>query len=88
MGLCNSPDIFQANELLNGLDCVRTIDDLLIIGNKSLQDHIKKIDKVLSKLKSAGFKVNAEKSIFARNELEYLGFKIISEGITPLPEKV
>ena len=51
MGLCNSPDIFQEkmNELFYGLDYVRTyIDDLLIISNKSLEDHIKKIDKVLN----------------------------------------
>ena len=49
------------NELFNGLDYVRTfIDDLLIISNKSLEDHIKKLDKVLRKLKSASFKVNAE----------------------------
>ena len=91
MGLCNSPDIFQEkmNELFYGLDYVRTyIDDLLLISNKSLEDHINKLDKVLNKLKSAGFKVNAEKSFFARNELEYLGFKITREGIMPLPDKV
>ena len=67
MGLCNSPDIFQEkmNELFNGLDYVRTyIDDLLIISNKPLEDHIKKLDKVLNKIKSAGFKVNAKKSFF------------------------
>ena len=76
MGLCNSPDIFQEkmNELFNGLEYVRTyIDDLLIISNDSLKDHVNKLDKVLTKLKEAGFKVNAEKSFFARNELEYLG---------------
>ena len=69
MGLCNSPDLFQENmnELLNGLDYVRThIDDLLKSSNNSLEDHIKKIDKVICKLKSAGFKVNAEKSFFTR----------------------
>ena len=67
--------------LFNGLDHVWTcIDDLLIISNESLEDHINKLDKVLSKLKSVAFKVNAEKSFFARDELEYLGFKIIREG--------
>ena len=51
------------NNLFNGLDYVRTcIDDLLIISNKSLEDHIEKLHKVLSKLKSTGIKVNAEKS--------------------------
>ena len=49
---------------------------------------MQKLDKVLNKLKSASFKVNAEKSSFTRNELEYLGFKITKQGIIPLPDKV
>ena len=73
MSLCyNSPEFFsrKINELFDGLDYVRSyIDDLLIIRIKSLEDHIEKLDKVLNKLKSAGFKVNAEKSLFARNDL-------------------
>ena len=84
---CNSPDIFQEKiiELFDSLDYVRTyIDDLLIISNKSLEDHIKKLDNVL---KSAGFKVNAVKKFFTRDEWEYLGFKITREGIIPLPDK-
>ena len=48
-------------ELFNGLDYVRCyIDELLIISNEFVEDHIKKLDKVLSKSKLAGFKVNAE----------------------------
>ena len=68
MCLCNSPDIFQAkmNELFNGLDFVRTyIDDLLIISNKSLDDHIKNLDKILNKLKSVGFKMK-KKNLFSQ----------------------
>ena len=73
------------NKLFNG----RTYnDDLLLISYKSLEDHIKKLDKVLSKFKSAGFKANAEKCFFAKNELEYLGFKIIRESIMPLLDNV
>ena len=75
MQLCYSPDIFQEkmNELFNGLKYVRTyIDGLLIISNESFEDHINKLDKVPSKLNQKGFKVNIEKSVFARNELEYL----------------
>ena len=32
--------------------------------------------------------MNAEKSFFARSELEYLGLKITSEGTMPSPDKV
>ena len=77
------------NELFNGLDYVGTyIDDLLIISNKSLEDHMKKLDKVLSRLKSAGFKVYAKKSLFDRTEVEYLDFEMTREGIMPLQNKV
>ena len=91
MGLCNSPDIFQEkmNELFAGFDYVRAyIDDLLVISNGSFDDHLQKLETVLSKLQKAGFKVNADKSFFAQDQLEYLGFKITRNGIMPLPDKV
>ena len=70
------------NKLFNGLEYVRSyIEDLLIISNKPFEDHINKLDKVLSKLNKKVFKVNAEKSFFARNKLEYLGFRITREII-------
>ena len=78
------------NELFHGLvDYVRMyINDLLMINDKILQDHIEKSDEVLSRLKSAGSKVNAEISFIARNELKYLDFKITRQGIMTLPHKV
>ena len=91
MGLCNSPDIFQdkMNELFNGLEYVRAyIDDLLIISNGNFEDHLNKVKIVLNKLKAAGFKINAEKSFFAKDNLEYLDFKITRQGVMPLPNKV
>ena len=42
---------------------------------------------VLKKLKAVDFKINAEKSFFARDNLKYLGFKITRQGIMPLPDK-
>ena len=79
----------KINELFNGLEYVRTyIDDLLIMSYKSFEDHINKLDKVLSKVNQKGFKVNTKKSFFARNELEYLGFRTTRQGIMPLPQKV
>ena len=91
MGLCNNPDIFQEkmNELFAGFEYVRAyIDDLLVISNGTFDDHLNKLDKVFIKLQKAGFKVNTEKSFFAKDELEYLGFQITRTGIMPLPDKV
>ena len=91
MDLCNSLDIFQdkMNELFSSLEYLRSyIDDLIIVSNESVEDHPNQIDKVFQILLLAGYKINAEKPCFARDELEYLGFKITRQGIMPLPSKV
>ena len=76
MGLCNSPDVFQENvsDLFQELDCVWTcIDDLLVITKGACEDHLQKLDAVLSKLCNAGLKINAKKSLFCKTELEHWG---------------
>ena len=70
---------------MQDLEFVRAyIDDLLCITTGSFEDHLEKLDKVLAKLRQAGLKVNAKKSFFAKDELEYLGYWITREGIKPL----
>ena len=77
------------NKLFHGLEYVRTyFDVVLIISNKSFEDQVKKLDKVLSKSNQKGFKEITEKSYFARNELEYLGFRITQKEIMSLPDRV
>ena len=77
------------NELFHGLVYVRAyIDDLLIIINGNFEDHLNKVKIVWNKLKAAGFNINADNSIFARDNLEYLGFQIARQRIMPLPDKV
>ena len=70
------------SDLMQDLEYVRAyIDDLLIITSGSLDDHLDKLKVVLGKLRKAGLKVNAKKSFFAREELEYLGYWITHKGI-------
>lgn len=91
MGLCNSPDIFQEKmgELFAGVEFARAyIDDLLVLSTSTLEDHLDKLEQVLQRLQEAGLKVNASKSFFAREELEYLGYWITQDGIKPLSKKV
>ena len=73
MGLSNSPEIFQEkmNELFMGLEYVQAyIDDFLVISKGLFEDHLKKLNIVLNR----GLKINATKSFFVQNELEYLGY--------------
>ena len=91
MGLCNSPDIFQEkmSELMVGLEFARAyIDDLLVVSNDDLDTHLEHLEEVLSRLSTAGLKINSSKSFFCRTELEYLGYLISKKGIIPTIKKV
>ena len=91
MGSCNSPDIFQEHmsDLTQDLEHIKAyIDNLLIFTKSSYEDHLNRVDKVMERLQNTGLKVNAGKSSFAEEELEYLGYWVTREGVQPLPNKV
>jgi hypothetical protein len=91
MGLCNSPDIFQEkmNTLLGDLEFIRAyIDDLLVITKSDWQDHLHHLEIIFQRLQQAGLKVNARKSFFGKEELEYLGYWITRAGVQPVSTKV
>jgi hypothetical protein len=93
MGVACAPDIFQSimMELLDDLDYVLVyIDDILIIQRESESeaDHLIKVETVLTRLQTKGFRANLRKSFFMQKEVEYLGFLLTSSGIRPQPKKV
>ncbi len=91
MGFAGSADIFQAERgnLMATLENVRAyIDDLLVITKGSLDDHLDKLKHVFIRLRDAGLKINATKSVFCVQETEYLGYILTSGGIKPQPKKV
>ena len=90
-GLCNSPDIFQEkmSSLFADLEyCRAYIDDLLILSSGDWEQHLSHLDTVFARLQNAGLKINAKKSFFGKQELEYLGYWITRRGIQPIPKKV
>jgi hypothetical protein len=91
MGFAGLADIFQAEmgNLMATLEYVRAyIDDLLVITKDSLNDHIDKLKQVFIRLRDAGLKINATKSVFCVQETEYLGYILTRGGIKPQPKKV
>jgi hypothetical protein len=76
-------------DLMVSLEYVRAyIDDLLIITRGVLDDHLSKIETVLTRLRDAGLKVHGAKSSFYKHEIEYLVYKLTRDGIKPQPKKV
>ncbi len=91
MGFGGSANIFQAQiiDLMASLELVRAyMDNFLIIMRGKLDEHLQKMETVLTRLRDAGLKVNVAKSLFCAHEIEYLGYKLTREGIKPQPKKV
>ena len=63
------------------------IDDILVAG-KGDEDHLRKLDEVLTRLEDAGFKLKQDKCSFLLPAVEYLGHNISAEGIQPTAEEV
>jgi hypothetical protein len=90
MGFGGSANIFQAQimDLMVSLEFVRAyMDDLLIIMRQTLDEHLQKMETVLTRLRDAGLKVNAAKSLFCAHEIEYLDYILTREGIKPQLKK-
>ena len=93
MGLASAPDIFQniMTNLFHDLDYVLVnLDDILVIQREgeSEEDHLNKIDKVLTRLEKMDFRANLRKSFFMQQEIEYLGYSLTTEGVKPQKKKV
>lgn len=91
-GLKNAPGIFQRtiDDVLRqriGKTCHVYVDDIIIFSGNE-EDHLKHIEEILILLNDANMKVNLEKSVFFKEEVEFLGFVVSREGLKTAPEKV
>ena len=90
-GLRNAPPTFQRamTQALSGLDycAVVYIDDILIFSENKAQ-HMEHLDQVFTALSHQHFHVRLPKCEFLQTEVEFLGHKLTSDGISAQPEKV
>lgn len=66
---------------------VRYVDDLLIIS-QSVEEHLVHIDRVLTRLSECGFTLRADKCLFFREEMPFLGYVLNNEGYKPDPRRI
>ena len=89
-GLAQAPSYFQKlmNKVLNGLNfAFAYLDDIIIFSNTA-EEHLKHIQIVINRLKSAQLKLKKSKCSFFKKELYYLGHLLTTDGIKPQIEKV
>ena len=90
-GLMNAPSVFQRlmTRVLMGLnpddgpDFVAVYIDDVLVFSRTLQDHIRHLEMVITRLQEAGLKLKPSKCHFIRKEVEYLGHVITPAGLRP-----
>jgi Reverse transcriptase (RNA-dependent DNA polymerase) len=91
MGIKIATDVFQnvMSKLTQDMEYAKTyLDDLLNLTNKTFNNHLTKVEMILARLSTAGMRVNASKSKFFSEPIEYLGYWITRKGIQPVYNKV
>lgn len=88
-GLRNAGQTFQRHidNVMRGLPVFGFVDDLLVASENEIQ-HRQELEEVFKRLNDHGLQVNVAKCIFGQPKLNFLGYTITSEGITPTDEKV
>ena len=64
------------------------IDDILIVTKGTKQDHIENVRETFKTLNAAKLQLKAGKCNFAKQKIEWLGFKLTNHGISPVNSKV
>ena len=73
---------------MNGIPQVIVyLDDILITG-RTKKEHLHNLQVVLQRLSTAGLRLKQEKCEFLVPSISYLGHKIDSQGLHPLPDKI
>ena len=91
-GITNAPATFQRlMERCMG-DITSTgvlvyLDDLLVFST-TLEEHLERVDKVLSRLEQYGLKLNMNKCKFAQTSVKCLGHIVSKDGVTCDPDKL
>ena len=90
-GLTVMPTEFQKdmdNLLARFREVFVFIDDILIVTKGTKSEHLTKVREILKVLDLANLQIKADKCKIAQNQIEWLGFKLTSSGVTPVNTKV
>jgi len=90
MGARCSSEVFQREmeKHFGTMEGVEIVVDDVLVHAKTLEDHNRRLKAVLEKARSINLKLNKEKCVFAKPEVNYVGHKLTGEGLKPTDERV
>ena len=87
-GLADMPVIFQVKiDRVLEMKTPAWQDDILVVTRGCANDHFKDVSEILERLEKAGYRASSEKTQLFRKEIDWLGYHISADGITPKQEK-
>ena len=66
--------------ILQGIDHVCVYLDGILVTGATEEEHLQNLDKVLTRLESAGIRLKRDECAFLLPAVEYLGHKISKQG--------
>lgn len=89
-GINCAPEIFQRimTEMLSGIEGVIVYIDDIVVSGRNQAEHDARLQEVLSVLKKNNAKLNESKCAIGVQQLDILGFKVSSSGISPSDDKI
>ncbi len=89
-GLRNASRTFQRlmDEVLRGLPFCYAYIDKVLVASSNADEHKLHLRQVCERLTECGIKVNPAKCDFGVPELDFLWYRVTSQGIYPLQKKV
>ena len=89
-GLKNAGQDFQRlmDEILGDIPRVFVYIDDILVASETLDQHYDDLKNVFSILEQHGMVINRAKCVLAQPVVEFLGYRVDKNGISPLPERV
>ena len=89
-GLKNAAQAFQRlmDTVCQGLDFTFVYIDDILVASQDIETHKQHLQTLFQRLKEYGLVINLSKCQFGCDTIDFLGHRISSTGIRPLPDKV
>lgn len=89
-GLCNASQSFQRfmHSIFGDLDFVIVFVDDICVASATEEEHQRHVRIVFDRLRKNGLVLNLSKGKFAQTEVDFLGYRVNTEGVKPEPERV
>ena len=86
----SAPEVYQhvIQQSLQGCEGVANISDDIIIHGKNTEEHDRRLQRVLERLKEKNLTLNAEKCKFHMTQMVFMGLVSSDNGIGPAEDKV